>query len=133
VDFLQIVLPSGRSLYYREPGITKDRWNRDAVYFMGIIRPSGKWGRVSAYGGKWSENIIQAAARDLLANSMLELWKNGYDVGLHVHDEIGIEGKIARAEATLKALLSAMLNLPDWAYDLPIGAEGFNSTYYKKD
>lgn len=133
VKILQIVLPSGRSLYYREPGLTKNRWGGDSLYYMGVVRASGKWGKVPTYGGKLTENVIQAIARDLLANAMLNLYEDGYDIVLHVHDEIGIEAPAGQGKATLNAMLSAMKRLPKWADGLPIGAEGFTNNYYKKD
>lgn len=132
-NFMQIVLPSGRSLYYREPALTRNKWGGESVYHMGIVRPSGKWGKVHTYGGKLVENVIQAIARDMLAGTMLNLYYDGYDVVLHVHDEIGIEDKKAREKATLKHMLKLMNVLPYWADGLPIGAEGFTNDYYKKD
>lgn len=133
VKILQIVLPSGRALYYREPGLTVNKWGGESIYFKGIVKPSGKWGKVATYGGKLTENVIQAIARDLLANTMFNLYEDGYDVVLHVHDEIGIEAPKGKGPESLQALIKAMKRLPDWADGLPINAEGFTSNYYKKD
>ena len=50
-----------------------------------------KWGRVDTYGGKLTENIIQAVARDCLAESIFRLHKAGYKIAFHVHDEVVLD------------------------------------------
>ena len=84
---LFIRLPSGRSLAYVRPRIEIDeRFNKDKLTYEGM--EGMKWGRIDTYGGKLTENIIQAIARDCLAESMLRLEKYGYRIVFHVHDEV---------------------------------------------
>lgn len=129
---LFITLPSGRSLAYVRPRIEIDeRFNKDKLTFEGIMPGTRKWGRVDTYGGKLTENIIQAIARDCLAESMLRLDRKGYKTVFHVHDEVILD--VPKDRGSLKEVEDIM-GLPiDWAEGLPLGAEGFEAEYYKKD
>lgn len=129
---LFITLPSGRSLAYVRPRIGIDeRFMKDKLTFEGIMPGTRKWGRVDTYGGKLTENIIQAIARDCLAESMLKLDKKGYKIAFHVHDEVVLD--VPKDKGSLKEVEDIM-GLPiEWAKGLPLGAEGFEAEYYKKD
>lgn len=84
---LFIRLPSGRKLAYTRPKIEIDhRFNRDCISYEGVNQTTKKWERVATYGGKLTENIIQAVARDCLAEAMLRLDSLGYEIVFHVHD-----------------------------------------------
>ncbi len=86
------------------------------------------------YGGKLVENIVQAAARDLLAVKMLDLHEMGYRIVMHVHDEVVIEVKNDRhAQAHLKEVLAVMSAPVDWAPGLTLNADGYLCEYYQKD
>jgi len=90
-----------------------------------------KWGRIDTYGGKLTENIIQAIARDCLAESMLRLESEGYRIVFHVHDEVILD--VPNDKGSLKEVEEIMgLDIP-WAPGLPLRAEAFESDYYKKD
>lgn len=129
---LFITLPSGRSLGYVRPRIEIDeRFNRDKLTFEGVMPVTRKWGRVDTYGGKLTENIIQAIARDCLAESMIRLDEAGYKIAFHVHDEVVLD--VPKDRGSLEEV-EAIMGLPmKWAPGLPLGAEGFESEYYKKD
>lgn len=127
---LFIRLPSGRSLAYVRPRIELDtRFNKDKLTYEGM--ELGKWRHISTYGGKLTENIIQAIARDCLAESLLRLDKAGYKIAFHVHDEVVLDapygfGSVKEVEE--------IMGLPiDWAPGLPLRAEGFETDYYMKD
>lgn len=129
---LFIRLPSGRSLAYVRPRIEIDeRFNKDKLTYEGLEQSSKRWGRIDTYGGKLTENIIQAIARDCLAESMLRLDDRGYKIRFHVHDEVILDvpcnfGSLEEVEE--------IMGLPiDWAPGLPLRAEAFESGYYKKD
>ncbi len=81
------------------------------------------------YGGRLTENVVQAIARDLMAESMLEIEKL-FDVILLVHDEIVAERKIG--EGDLAEFQRLMANAPAWATGLPIKVEGWKGKRYKK-
>ena len=58
---------------------------------MGTSQTSGRWCQQETYGGKLTENIVQAIARDVLADAIVRLHNANYDIVFHVHDEVVIE------------------------------------------
>ncbi len=128
---LFIKLPSGRSLAYVKPRIELDtRFNKDKLTFEGI-ELGNRWARIDTYGGKLTENIIQAIARDCLAESLLRLDKAGYKIAFHVHDEVVLD--VPYDFGSVKEVEEIMSKDIDWAPGLPLQAEGFETDYYKKD
>lgn len=79
-DFLTIRLPSGRKLYYAHPHMGVNRFGRPAVCYWGVNQKSHKWEVIETYGGRLTENITQAAARDCLAEAVERLEAAGYPV-----------------------------------------------------
>lgn len=129
---LFITLPSGRSLAYIRPRIEIDeRFGKDKLTYEGIEPNTRKWGRVDTYGGKLTENIIQAIARDCLAESMLSLDDRGYKIAFHVHDEVVLD--VPNNFGSLEEVEDIMGMDISWAPGLPLRAEAFESNYYKKD
>ena len=87
---LFITLPSGRKLSYIKPKLELNKFGREGITYEGI--GEGKqWCRIDTYGPKLVENIVQATARDCLAEAMLRIDKAGYKIVMHVHDEVVIE------------------------------------------
>lgn len=130
---LTIQLPSGRKLFYVDPSIGENRWGNPSISYMGL-NDKNKWGRVETYGGKLVENCVQAIARDCLATSIERLEKAGFPVVFHVHDEVVIELKPFDTDKNiLKQVVSAMTAPIPWATGLPLNAEGWVGTYFKKD
>ena len=128
---LFITLPSGRSLAYIRPRIEIDeRFGKDKLTYEGIEPNTRKWGRVDTYGGKLTENIIQAIARDCLAESMLSLDDRGYKIAFHVHDEVVLD--VPNNFGSLEEVEDIMGMDISWAPGLPLRAEAFESNYYKK-
>lgn len=132
-DKLIITLPSGRELFYNEPRIELDDFGREKISYMGQNQTTKKYERTFIYGGKIVENIVQAVARDCLAESLLRLKAKGYDVKFHVHDEVIIEVDTDKADEELEKIISIMCEIPDWAEGLPLNAAGFVSPFYMKD
>ena len=136
-ECLTVTLPSGRKLFYQEAEITINKFQQEAVRYKGIDANTRKWTWIDSYGGKFTENIVQAVARDILMVSMLRLDKAGYNIVLHVHDEAAVEIPERDTEYTPEAELGVIediMGMPiDWAKGLPLGAEGYLSNYYKKD
>ena len=129
---LFIKLPSGRSLAYVKPRIETDvRFNKPKLTYEGIEQVTKQWGRISTFGGKLTENIVQAIARDCLAEAMLRLDKEGYNIVFHVHDEVILE--VLSGFGSLQEVNEIMGQAIDWAPGLPMEAAGFETDYYKKD
>lgn len=133
--YFTITLPSGHQLFYRNPCFKEKKVGRGIsklLYYEGIIQETKQWGMIDTYGGKLTENIVQAISRDLIGFAMLNLAKNGYDITMHVHDEVVAEIPDGSNE-WLDKMISIMSVAPDWANDLPLNAAGFISKYYQKD
>ena len=126
---LVITLPSGRELIYPSPRVGENRFGGESITFMGLGL-NRKWGRIETYGGKLVENIVQATARDVLAHSMATLEAAGYPTVMHVHDEVITE--VPYGHGSVDELCALMSRGPKWSKGLPLAAEGFESTYYKK-
>lgn len=131
-NYLTMLLPSGRRLWYPEAEVRPGRlpWGEvvDQVTFKSDV--NGQWRRGSTYGGRLVENAVQAIARDALAESMVLAESRGIDIVMHVHDEIVAE--IPEQDASVEPLLECFRTVPAWAKGLPLNAAGFLSRYYKK-
>lgn len=127
---LWIQLPSGRSLAYARPQIETDpKYGKPSLTYEGL--DAGKWGRVNTYGPKLVENIVQAIARDCLAEAMLRLADAGYRTVMHVHDEVVLD--MPKDSGSLEDACRIMGQPIDWAKGLPLRADGFECEYYQKD
>lgn len=131
LDFLTITLPSGRKLYYAKPFIAENAFGKEAVHYYGVNQSSKKWEQISTYGGKLTENVVQAISRDCLAESLKRLSNAGYSIVMHVHDEVVLE--VPKEQADLERVERIMSEPIEWAPGLPLAADGFISEYYKKD
>ncbi|WP_346914183.1 DNA polymerase [Clostridium sp.] len=127
---LFITLPSRRKLSYIKPRIEPNKFGRDAVTYEGV-GATKKWERIETYGPKLVENIVQAIARDLLAESMINVADKGYEIVMHVHDEIIVEGPLNFD--SLREICEIMAIAPVWAEGLPLRADGYECEYYRKD
>jgi DNA polymerase len=130
--FLFIKLPSGRKLAYPYPRIEVEDLQHEVVVFKDAS--AGQWRDVrhgnGAYGGLWTENIVSAISRDLLAAALLRLERNKYHIVLHVHDEAIAEVPIgfgSTAEFT-----KLMITPPSWALGLPIAAKAWSGPRFSK-
>lgn len=129
---LTIELPSGRKLFYYEAQIATNNFG-DYVRYKGLNQTTKKWDWIDSYGGKFIENIVQAIARDLLAASMVELHAAGFDIVMHVHDEVVAELDEAWSEEQLKKMCYIMGKPVNWAPGLILTADGYTTAFYKKD
>ena len=126
-----IRLPSGRELTYHDVRLTPatksysregeyrivyKTWNSNPKY-----GPPG-WGDMDTYGGRLTENIIQAVSHDILRYAILNLRNAGYGTVLHVYDEILAE--VPEGTANMDVFEKIMATMPPWAADWPIGAAG---------
>lgn len=131
---LTIRLPSGRKLYYVNPQIGENRWGGKSITYTGIDQATKQWRTVETYGGKLTENCVQAIARDCLAEAVERLEAAGYPIVFHVHDEVVIDVKpYADAEKMLADVCGIMRKQPAWAPDLPLNADGWVGDFFTKD
>ena len=128
---LFIQLPSGRRLSYLRPQIRPNRYGNDAIVYEGMNQTTKQWGRQETYGGKLVENIVQAVARDLLADALLRVEGAGYKIVMHVHDEIVCE--VPNEWGSCEEIDHLMGTPPAWAKGLPLKAVSYETPYYKKD
>ena len=124
---LFIVLPSGRRLCYVKPKIGENKFGGESVTYEGV-GTNKKWERIESYGPKFVENIVQAISRDILCHAMRTL-SHCFIVG-HVHDELIIETPM---DADLNAICEQMGRTPDWITGLLLRADGYETSFYKKD
>ena len=132
---LTITLPSGRTICYPRAEVEteyNDGWrgDHDIIEYEGLNQTTKKWGKVRTYGGKLTENIVQAIARDILGIVILRAKAEGLNIVFHIHDEIIVEATPDQTLADVEALFSKPI---DWCRDLPLKGAGYTTPYYLKD
>ncbi|QJI52526.1 DNA polymerase I [Escherichia phage SECphi4] len=138
--WLKIELPSGRIMSY--PGIalsvtteidedTGKKRTSTRIKYQGENHTTRQWGFQYTYGGKLTENIVQALCRDILAWSMPGVEAAGYEIVLSVHDELITEVPDTD-DYTTEELCALMCDLPIWAKGFPLAAEGDIMYRYRK-
>ena len=128
-DMLFIRLPSGRCLSYAKPRITENCFGNESVNYLGL-GPSRKWERIESYGPKFTENIVQGIARDLLAEAMVRIEVvPRFRIVAHIHDEVIIE---AEPEDSAEEVCRIMSEVPEWATGLLLKADGYECKFYQK-
>lgn len=137
-EFMTIQLPSGRKLYYYGPRFKDKKIGRSTMpsrvlCYQGVVQETKQWGEIDTYGGKLTENIVQAIARDLLGSSMLQLEAEGYHPVCHIHDECLVEVPEENAKEYYEEMARIMGTPPEWASDLPLRADGYTTPFYLKD
>ena len=153
---LRVRLPNGRCLHYVRPKVeklkrtfekqvpngtnelgepvfktVKETKLVDALSYEGTDQITKKWGRVYTHPGKIVENLVQAVARDVLAEGLRNAKAKGFDIVLHVHDEI-VEEVPLDSQLTLEDLIECMARPISWAPGLPLAAAGEVTPFYKK-
>ena len=128
--FMTIQLPTGRKLFYPKPYLKENKFGKEAIHYYGVDQTSGKWGEQSTYGGKLTENIVQAIARDCLCEVIKRIYAKGWDLVFHVHDEVIVDAPMDVHTDDLCALMDAPIS---WAPGLLLKGAGFEASYYMKD
>jgi DNA polymerase len=135
---LEMKLPSSRSIHYIQPEVRVEdaewegrEYKRDVIYYWGKELGSQNWGECTASPGRFTENSVQAIARDLLVHGMKLADSKGFSIVLHSYDEIGAVVP-ENSPLGLPQLIECMAASPDYALDLPLSADGCESPYYKK-
>jgi DNA polymerase len=144
---LRIKLPSGRRLHYFDAAMvmTKMPWQRKnketdemedvirpAFTYYGLNQDTHQWVPITSHGGHIFENIVQAIARDVLADKLLEFDQIGLEVVGHVHDEGITLSKDDPFEPGVIEMEAIMDRPVDWAMSLPLGSDGFEDYFYHK-
>ena len=129
-NFLTVQLPSGRKLYYPRPFLKENQFGKMAIHYYTVGQQTRKWEVTSTYGGKMTENIVQAIARDCLAETLRRIDAKGLQVVFHVHDEVIID---APMDTTVEEICDLMAEPIPWAPGLILKGAGFESNYYMKD
>lgn len=152
-DFMTIRLPSGRKLYYHRPRLLIDRRKvederkraleedrmprpvRKSIAYDGVDNKSKSksWGTTFTYGGKLTENIVQAVARDVIDECMARAERRGLDIRVHVHDQIVCLAHERDAEKHARILTECMSEPMTWAPKLPLKAEATIHKIWIKD
>ena len=125
--FLFMTLPSGRRLAYVKPRMGVNQFGSESVTYEGV-GATKKWERLESYGPKFTENAVQAIARDILMYAMQTL--RCCSIVAHVHDELIIE---CDRRVSLDAICEQMGRTPPWAEGLLLRADGYECDFYKKD
>ena len=128
---LFVGLPSGRRIAYVKPQIGTNKFDRPAITYMGMNQTSNKWERLETWGGKLTENIVQAFARDCLAESIIRLEQRGFEVNFHVHDEVILD--VPEGVSSAEEVSAIMCEPIAWADGLPLNADGYECNFYMKD
>jgi len=129
---LFIQLPSGRKLSYIRPKIEPhETYEGFKITYEGMEQTSKQWKRLDTYGPKLVENIVQAVARDCLAEAMFKVTAAGYDIVMHVHDEIIMD--VPKDKGSVQEICDIFGQSIKWAKGLPLRADGYECSYYMKD
>lgn len=139
-SYLYIVLPSGRPLAYPAPSLEESEmpWStverpafKVGVSFFGIDPFTRKWSKQRLYGGLIVENIVQAVARDVMAEAKLRVRDHGtYTPILSVHDEV--VSKVRKGEGSKEEYAGLLRALPEWATGLPVDTKVWRGERYRK-
>jgi len=153
--FLYMKLPSGRLLAYFDPSVAMEKktieiarlivneatgeeelhyfekeTERLSLRYWGMNSQTRQWCRQHTYGGKLTENAVQALSRDLMADAMLRLRDTIYKPILTVHDEVVAE--VPAGQGSVEELERLLSQLPAWADGFPLTAEGWRGVRYRK-
>ena len=132
---LLITLPSGRTICYPRAGIgieRNDGWRGDheIIEYEGMNQVTKNWERIRTYGGKLTENVVQAIARDILGYIILRAHDSGLNIVFHIHDEIVVEAEPGQTLQDVESIFSKPIN---WCRDLLLKGAGYTTPYYLKD
>jgi len=133
-EVMAIKLPSGRRLFYQSPSFTQNKWGKKSIRYRGMNQETKQWEWVDTYGGKIVENCVQGIARDLLADAMRRVDAAGFEIVMHVHDELVCEiADDEKADGKLEQILKLMASTDEVYSGVPFPAEGYLTPYYKKE
>lgn len=130
---LYCILPSGRPLGYYRPSLERVQTKfgmRMQIRYWARNPLTRKWVKTSTYGGKLTENLVQAMSRDLLSEGMKRTEAAGYPTVLTVHDEIVAD--VRNDHGSVQQFTALMAETPRWASACPVVVKGFEAERYRK-
>lgn len=148
-EWLTMILPDGKRLWYRDPEIRQSwpHWHKPSeneackeqvckcrkgpkLFYKAM--KTGQWATVSTYGGKLAENACQAVSRQYLIPSLVAVEKAGYPLIFSVYDELVVE--CPDGHGSLEEFLSLVRDAPgrEWAKGWPIDVDGWSGQRYRK-
>lgn len=122
----RIWLPNGMALKYPnlKKGFNEDKgWDEWTYESKGVVK--------KIYSGLLNENIVQALARIIVCDQMLEVSKK-YRVVMTTHDEAAAIVRTRSAPTCDRFMAKAFSTSPAWALDLPLYSEGGFDCRYSK-
>lgn len=132
--YLFCELPSGRRLAYYGPSLRSrlTPWGekRPVLYHWGVDPKTKKWVDSGTYGGRLTENVVQATARDIMSFALLKASTRGYEINLSVHDEILAEKE--KGKGSVEEFENILSELPPWAQDFPTKVKAWKGNRYRK-
>lgn len=130
---LFIKLPSGRRIAYWDAKLQVMGDGKEHITYAGVDQDTKRWGRQETYGGKLVENVVQAVARDCLAVNIMRVQAKGYNIVMHIHDEMVVEVPEDDAANAFQRISDCMGTAVPWAPELPLRGDGYITRHYKKD
>lgn len=130
---LFIKLPSGRRIAYWDAKLQVMGDGKEHITYAGVDQDTKRWGRQETYGGKLVENVVQAIARDCLAVNIMRVQAKGYNIVMHIHDEMVVEVPEKDAADAFRRISDCMGTAVPWAPELPLRGDGYITRHYKKD
>lgn len=130
-DCLRVKLLSGRCLTYFDVAIKEGKYGPCLTY-MHMNQTTKRWERIETFAGRVVENVVQAMARDCLAEKMKIIAGMCYDIAFHVHDEMIVDVPIEDDKA-FKLIDDVMAEPIEWMPNLPLKGSTYECEYYVKD
>lgn len=130
---LFIKLPSGRRIAYWDAKLQVMGDGKEHITYAGVDQDTKRWSRQETYGGKLVENVVQAVARDCLAVNIMRVQAKGYNIVMHIHDEMVVEVPEDDAVNAFQRISDCMGTAVPWAPELPLRGDGYITRHYKKD
>lgn len=133
-EWLTARLPSGRKLYYYKPTYRVDEtpWGTEQIVVTYWGQKLGQFVPIDLYGGLLTENAVQAIARDIMANALMNVRALGHQVVLTVHDELVNE--VVKGSVTEEEIQAFMCQQPEWVnrHRIPVAVETWKAERFRK-
>jgi hypothetical protein len=127
----EVVLASGRHVRYFNPTASTDKKTGRQAYSAEIIKGDPKMRRWF-FGGKLTENEMQATGRDVMCCGVLDVEPLGIRTHFTVHDELVTSVPADQAEDAKETLERRLPVAAPWALECPLGVEVVISDRYRK-